>query len=580
MPSEPLNPILFRRSPATLEDPLYYLHNFRWVLDWVYSRYSDLLSADEQAFVSDFRDLPNASQGLFVRMVMRKGRLFRADKLRYPELGPTDQAVAKLVADGWVNAAPVLDLESLFTLFTWPELRKMLATSLNEVGLSGTLAKSARKADALIALTELGLKPATLAQWCAGDAYGDAPIVYELEWMPLCDRFRVMFFGNAHQDWSEFVLTELGMFEYESVEFREASRPFHSRAEIDAYLQLQSCRERFYDTQPLDAEAMNAIENSVPTLPSANPWLVRGRDRLVFKIAREWERAGELKRAQSLYQGCGHPEARSRHLRVLELQQDYRRALALAEQAQKAPESEAERQQLQRLLPRLQRKLGIKRSDSVPVSAHTEELQLTLPQALSVEQAVKQYLETADAPVYYVENTLLTGLFGLLCWEAIFAPLPGAFFHPFQRGPADLHWPDFYPRRAHLFEGCFRLLDEDNHRACIMNDFEKKSGRQSPFVHWGALSKTLIEQALACIPPAHLKLCFERLLLDLKANRAGLPDLIQLWPEKREYRMIEVKGPGDRLQDNQKRWLDFFAVHKMPAVVCYVQWESPGADLS
>ena len=30
-----------------------------------------------------------------------------------------------------------------------------------------------------------------------------------------------------------------------------------------------------------------------------------------------------------------------------------------------------------------------------------------------------------QAPVHYVENTLINGLFGLLCWPAIFAPLPG-----------------------------------------------------------------------------------------------------------------------------------------------------------
>jgi hypothetical protein len=36
--------------------------------------------------------------------------------------------------------------------------------------------------------------------------------------------------------------------------------------------------------------------------------------------------------------------------------------------------------------------------------------------------------------------------------------------------------------------------------------------------------------------------------------------------------MIEVKGPGDRLQDNQIRWLHYFAEHGIPVAVCYVQW--------
>ena len=65
---------------------------------------------------------------------------------------------------------------------------------------------------------------------------------------------------------------------------------------------------------------------------------------------------------------------------------------------------------------------------------------------------------------------------------------------------------------------------------------------------------------------------FRRLLQDIKANRTGMPDLIQFYPAQRSYRMIEVKGPGDRLQDNQLRWLDFCAEPGMPVMVSYVQW--------
>ena len=53
-----------------------------------------------------------------------------------------------------------------------------------------------------------------------------------------------------------------------------------------------------------------------------------------------------------------------------------------------------------------------------------------------------------------------------------------------------------------------------------------------------------------------------------------MPDLIQFWPQEQRYRMIEVKGPGDRLQDNQRRWLALCAAHGMPVDVCYVQWAS------
>jgi hypothetical protein len=45
----------------------------------------------------------------------------------------------------------------------------------------------------------------------------------------------------------------------------------------------------------------------------------------------------------------------------------------------------------------------------------------------------------------------------------------------------------------------------------------------------------------------------------------------QFWPSEARYRMVEVKGPGDRLQDNQRRFLEFCAGHQMPVFVCQVR---------
>ncbi|MGB1498277.1 VRR-NUC domain-containing protein, partial [Alloalcanivorax venustensis] len=276
--------------------------------------------------------------------------------------------------------------------------------------------------------------------------------------------------------------------------------------------------------------------------------------------------------AGALYQDCRHPGARGRQLRVLERREHYDAALTLAREADQAPESEAERQQLRRLLPRLHRKLGLPRPTPA-APARPEVLHLSLPPAASVEQAAALALATPEAPVHYVENSLLPGLFGLLFWDAIFAPVPGAFFHPFQSGPADLHHPEFRHRRRAEFDAGFQTLADGEHRARILARYREKFGRLSPFVHWGRLSEALLEQALDCLPADHLALCFERLLADIAANRAGLPDLIQFWPAQRRYRMVEVKGPGDRLQDNQRRWLDFFIARDLPVAVCQVTWQ-------
>jgi hypothetical protein len=87
------------------------------------------------------------------------------------------------------------------------------------------------------------------------------------------------------------------------------------------------------------------------------------------------------------------------------------------------------------------------------------------------------------------------------------------------------------------------------------------------------LTPQLLELALECISAEHLGRCFERILADLSANRAGLPDLIQFFPRERRYRLIEVKGPGDRLQNNQLRWLGFCVTVGIEVAVCKVSWE-------
>lgn len=158
----------------------------------------------------------------------------------------------------------------------------------------------------------------------------------------------------------------------------------------------------------------------------------------------------------------------------------------------------------------------------------------------------------------------------------MFAAVPGAFFHPFQRGPADLHAPDFAVRRAAAFDACFAQLDSGAYRDTIRRHFATKAGLQSPFVFWGVLTDALLDEALACLPPEHLRLWFTRLLADIRSNRSGLPDLVRFWPAERRYELIEVKGPGDRLQDNQTRWLAYCIAHRMPVRVVDVEWAGEG----
>jgi FAN1, HTH domain/VRR-NUC domain/Fanconi anemia-associated nuclease SAP domain len=547
------------QARAVLPDPFYYLSNFETAIASLHERYSDLWSTEEQNFLAAFGGLPRTSRAVLVRMVMREGASFRASRLNYPEIGETRAAVAPLIELHWVDENPSLDVDQLQRLLTKAELLHYFPPP--------RLGRNLNKPDLVALLREQYPEAKPFHAWCRESS----DCVYQLLAAPLCERFRLMFFGNFYQDWSEFVLRDLGIFTYEKIPPSLQSRPFGTRVHIEAFEQLNLCR------QWLDAgTALDQVIAAIPPPLADSDWLEQRRQKLLFQVARTAERLGDPKSALTVYSTCTHRGARVRRIRLLERAHEWEIARDLCLAARESPENGAEAEQLRRLVPRLNRKLGVAdRKSRAPPKVPAFDMVVDRPNNDdAVEYRVLDHLaRQADgtSTIHYVENGLVNSLFGLLCWEAIFAPLPGAFFHDFQYEPADLSSGYFYERRRQEFDACFAELDSGQYETTIRRFFAEKAGIQSPFVAWRLLSRPLLESALTCIPAAHLRIWFEWIVRDTE-NRAGFPDLVQFWPLERRYRMIEVKGPGDRLQDNQRRLLEYCLSLNMPASVCHVRW--------
>ena len=76
---------------------------------------------------------------------------------------------------------------------------------------------------------------------------------------------------------------------------------------------------------------------------------------------------------------------------------------------------------------------------------------------------------------------------------------------------------------------------------------------------------------MSLVPAQHWLAIFQRILFDPEASRSGFPELLAL-DAVRGYCFIEVKGPGDQLQLNQRRWLRFFQEREIPARVAWIAW--------
>ncbi len=537
---------------------LYYLENFRHVLETLCERYADLLAQDERCFADTFFSLPTESSALLVRMITRQGTLFRNSRLAYEEIGCTWRAAAPLIEAGFLDPQPALAWEDLARLATRTELSAAFE-------LPATLRRG-RKPQILDHLRTTQDAAQALTGWLRH--VGDC--VYRLAVAGLCDRLRIVFFGNFRQDWSEFVLADLGIHRYERVAVDAGARAFARREEIDQFAALYHCRELLHADVPPD-EVLAAM----PPALSGCAWIEARRVRLLLFTAHRFERAQQPSQALQIYLACEEPRARIRAIRLLDKLDRSTEAWELLSSLDRGLPDESVRQEIERIRPRLGRKLGITVERATQAAGwNTFQIQLLRGrEGESVERLAAAYLATPEAPALFVENALLNSLLGLLCWEAVFAPLPGAFFHEFQAAPADLTAPDFCVRRARELADCLGRLESNEYRACILSAFAAKVGIASPFVAWGVLTPQLLTLALDCIPAAHLRKYFERILADIAANRSGLPDLIQFYPSERRYRLIEVKGPGDRLQHNQLRWLRYCVTNGMDVAVCKVSWQ-------
>ncbi len=158
-----------------------------------------------------------------------RARCFAPANCTTPKSAARSKPPATCCGTGWIEADPELSLDELFDLLSKPEVAQAFP-HLRQ--------KSARKGDLLEALRADCADPRRFSGW-----YGDCPdVAWRILVKPLCDRLRLVFFGNLRQDWTDFVLSDLGLFRYEQVDISPASRGFRQRADIDHYILLHACQ--------------------------------------------------------------------------------------------------------------------------------------------------------------------------------------------------------------------------------------------------------------------------------------------------------------------------------------------------
>jgi len=534
----------------------YYLDNFTFLLDFVSRQYCHLLSEQEKQFYSTFHALTLDSRKLFVRLTNRKGPYFRLDKLNYPEVESLGDEIESLVAASLI-VPTVPDLESAIRICSKAELLDLDACS--------EFPQSTKKQDLAEYLLSGQVNPVQALM---------IPVV-ELARTEELTVFKLLFFGNFHQDMTTFVMHEL-VAPFEQYEIDGNAALFRCREVIDELIVLRSLSDASYklmETEGSEEDLLKLIEK----LPARNiePVLSRRYDRMVNQIGRHLERAGRIEEAVGVYCRAQATPARERQARILDRLGKPQAAMKLCSSIIEAPQNEEELEFAQTFGQRLGSKHGFASdvSFNLPVTKIKQTTIQVSRSHNSVEMCALAYFEDLGDECYYVENSLIRSLFGLCFWDIIYAPVSGAFFNPFQRGPVDLYTSDFVRSRRVLISDRFNELEKNGPLGLATAIYREKQGVANPFVNWMSVDEQLMETALVKIPSQDLIRMFERLLIDLKNNSSGFPDLIVF--DQNSYRMIEIKGPGDKLQKNQARWFRYFMEHSIPAALVNVEYLDP-----
>ncbi len=536
----------------------YYLTNFLSLINFVKKQYGDILLKDELLFIKKFKALPKDSARLYVRLISRSRPLYRLDKLSYSEIPDAKKAALCLAKEGFLVFDGDWESIDLISLFTKPDLIEFLRGEDNKIKSSSSKEQ----------VTEEVLEnhEAEFYKWVSINFHTLCPLGDEIESL-----FRLLFFGNLEQSLSEFILEDLGVLRYEKYRLTKKDRYFEDRKVIDeTHLIIDLQGQLYFAREEGDSELVEQLMKLVLKIKSKS--LKRKIQKLCRMAGQFFEKQKEFERALFYYKKSSLPPARERRVRVLSKLGHDKEALKFCKKMSMETYDDSEDEFLKQFPEKLKRNLGLEYKKSVRETFETEDLHVSNPKGERIETWSLKALELSGLKGFYVENYLWTSLFGLIFWEEVFKSKPGVFFNPFQRGPNDLYTEDFSLNRKALIKKRLNWIGTEGWVETILERYSEKKGTANHLVRWKQIKKTEVGIVLKRVPPEDIKAIMQRMSKSLRLHSSGFPDLFVYHPRKRGYCLVEIKGPGDQLQQSQKRWLRYFKEKKIPCKILKVSY--------
>ncbi|KAH7422361.1 hypothetical protein KP509_12G005200 [Ceratopteris richardii] len=212
----------------------------------------------------------------------------------------------------------------------------------------------------------------------------------------------------------------------------------------------------------------------------------------------------------------------------------------------------------------------------------------------SVEELALQYYAGDAGGAWqgvHSESGIWMTLFALLMWDVIFADVPNVFWHPFQAAPLDLKTDAFCLIRESLIEAQLKRIQGGEAAQILATMWSKYFGTICQGLNWERHSLHELQIMVCCLGGPELATICRLLAEDYAGLSGGMPDLF-LWKPLNsevpcslcddgcpnalsslagEAKLVEVKGPRDRLSEQQRAWISILMEAGIDVEVCKVK---------
>ncbi|RXH90471.1 hypothetical protein DVH24_035235 [Malus domestica] len=591
-----------------------YQENFCVFIHEVLRNNSHLLIDDEKNFMELFTSLADDSQRLFVRLYMRKGPWFRLSSISYPEVTEPEQAVKELSATGYTSCFGITnelcddEIKEILHLLTVSELREMLCM------LKQALDYNCSEVDIVTSSFELN---GTLLPNMVLDRTGVC-VRISSKAEALIWRAERLFFLNGEQDLSAFLLVDLGIVKYPTYKCTVSQQIFSGRDGLLAYeeaievaqiidqaldgsnngivlkcINIADARMSSEVTQFLTSESM-APFLSCFSAPHVYSKVVLLGISFLEREHRYSDAIYLLKRLLKCFTCDGRRGYWTLRLSIDLEQMGYlNESLSVAENGLLDQWVRAgSRVALQRRVLRLGKPPRRWKTPSFAESVKRKIVEVHVQgrplnsvigmksrfygedgEQCGVEQLALQHYAGEGWQGVHSESGIWLTIFGLLMWDIIFSDIPNVFRTRFQIAPLDLQTDSFYLVRKSHMESHLQKIHDGMAEEILITSWELHEGTSCRGVNWDRHSLSELRAAVTCIGGPCLASFCRHLAQDYRSWSSGMPDLL-LWrfhgKYKGEAKLVEVKGPRDRLSEQQRAWLLLFMDCGFNAEVCKV----------